>query len=171
MPVLTATTDDIPEILSLINSAYRGDASRDGWTTEANLIQGEIRTDENDLLKLMKTPGAVFLKFVNEAGKIDGTVFLQKVNTKLYLGMLSVTPRSQAKGIGKELMKGAEIYASETGCASIFMRVISLRHELIAWYERKGYYATGETEAFPAGNQFGTPTQQLEFLIMEQKLY
>lgn len=170
MPVLIATTDDIPEILLLINSAYRGDASREGWTTEANLIEGEIRTDENDLMQLMKIPGAVFLKFVNESGKIDGAVFLQKVNTKLYLGMLSVTPRLQAKGIGKELMKGADIYGSENGCRRIFMRVISLRHELIAWYERKGYYVTGEREAFPAGNQFGTPTQPLEFLIMEKKI-
>lgn len=168
MPVLTATSHDIPSLISLINSAYRGDASRQGWTTEANLLDGELRTDLNDLLQLMQTPGAAFLKYTDEAGETGGTVFLKKIEDRLYLGMLSVSPLLQAAGIGKQLMAAAETYAKENGCHSIFMKVISVRQELIAWYERKGYRITGETEPFPAGNQFGTPTQPLEFLIMEK---
>ncbi|MES1217315.1 MAG: GNAT family N-acetyltransferase [Bacteroidota bacterium] len=170
MPVLTATIKDIPSLIALINNAYRGDASRQGWTTEANLLEGELRTDEKDLLQLMETPGATFLKYENEDGIIEGTVLLKMVDKRIYLGMLSVSPLLQAKGIGKELMAKAEVYAKENGCHSIFMRVISVRDELIAWYERKGYRKTGEIEAFPPGNHFGTPTQPLEFLIMEKAI-
>lgn len=82
--------------------------------------------------------------------------------------MLSVSPAAQAKGIGKELMLAAEAYARKQNCTSIFMKVISIRHELIAWYERKGFIKTGETEPFPDDHKFGVPTQELEFLILEK---
>jgi ribosomal protein S18 acetylase RimI-like enzyme len=88
----------------------------------------------------------------------------------MYLGMLSVSPFIQAKGIGRQLMNTAEDYAKNHNCSSIFMKVISIRHELIAWYERKGYKTTGETEPFPADNRFGIPVKPLEFVIMEKKL-
>jgi len=88
----------------------------------------------------------------------------------MYLGMLSVSPLLQSQGIGKELMADAEVYARKCGCNAVFMKVISIRYELIAWYERKGYRKTGEREAFPPGNHFGTPTQPLEFLLMEKMI-
>ena len=170
MPVLFATAADIPSLISLINKAYRGDESRRGWTTEAHLLEGELRTDEKDLLQLMQMPDAAFLKYINEDGVIQGTVFLKKADDKMYLGMLSVSPLLQSQGIGKELMADAESYARKCGCNTVFMKVISVRHELIAWYERKGYYKTGERETFPPGNQFGIPTQPLEFLLMEKMI-
>jgi ribosomal protein S18 acetylase RimI-like enzyme len=168
MPVLTATLQDIPELVTLINSAYRGDASKKGWTTEADLLKGEIRTNEETIGQLMQTEGAVFLKYINEQTEIVGCVFLDKKGNKLYLGMLSVSPVLQAKGTGKKLMHAAVSYAKQEGCDAIFMRVISVRHELINWYEKQGYYKTGQTEPFPDDNRFGIPTQPLEFLIMEK---
>ena len=170
MPVLTATLQDIPELVSLINSAYRGDASKKGWTTEADLLEGEIRTNEETLEQLLQTNGAVFLKYINEQNEIEGCIFLDKKGDQLYLGMLSVSPILQAKGTGKTLMNAAVDYAKQEGCDSIFMRVISLRHELINWYEKLGYSKTGQTEAFPNDNRFGIPTQPLEFFIMEKMI-
>lgn len=170
MPVLTADTTDIPALVALMNSAYRGEASKKGWTTEADLLLGEERTDRTVLDQLMRTPGAVFLKYVNAVNTIEGCVFLQQKGKKLYLGMLSVDPEVQAKGVGKQLMTAAIETAKETGCDSIFMKVISLREELIAWYERQGYRVTGETEPFPADNRFGIPVQPLVFVIMEKKI-
>jgi ribosomal protein S18 acetylase RimI-like enzyme len=73
----------------------------------------------------------------------------------------------QAKGIGKQLMNAALGHAIQQQCSSIFMRVISLRHELIAWYERQGYKKTGEREPFPNDERFGVPMEPLEFVIME----
>jgi ribosomal protein S18 acetylase RimI-like enzyme len=170
MPILTANSNDITALEELLNSTYRGEASKKGWTSEADLIAGDLRTDAATLQKLMQTREAVFQKYVNEENTIAGCVFLQKKGARLYLGMLSVSPLIQAKGIGKELMAVAESYAKEQKCSSIFMRVVSARHELVAWYERKGYRKTGETEPFPTDNRFGTPTQPLEFIIMEKEV-
>ncbi|HRE39186.1 MAG TPA: GNAT family N-acetyltransferase [Chitinophagaceae bacterium] len=160
---------DIPDLVPLINSAYRGEASKKGWTTEANLISGDIRTDKNQMEELMKTPGAVFLVYQNETGTLEGSVFLQKKENKLYLGMLSVLPELQAKGIGKKLMKEAEAYARQENCNSIYMRVISARHELIAWYEKLGYKNSGKTEPFE-NNKYGTANRPIEFIIMEKMI-
>jgi ribosomal protein S18 acetylase RimI-like enzyme len=168
MPIHTATENDIPAIVTLLNSAYRGEASKKGWTTEADLLKGDLRTDDATLHKLMQTPGAVFLKYLNDNNEIEGCVFLHDKGNRLYLGMLSVSPLIQAKGTGKQLMAAATEYARQQNCGSIFMKVISVRHELIAWYERQGYIKTGETEPFPADDRFGVSTQPLEFVIMEK---
>src|ERR1700754_1965868 len=104
MPVTIANTTDIPGLVKLLNSAYRGDASKKGWTTEADLLEGDQRTDEPTLSELMHSAGSDFLKYTNEENEIEGCVFLQKRNNKLYLGMLSVSPLIQAKGIGKQIM-------------------------------------------------------------------
>jgi ribosomal protein S18 acetylase RimI-like enzyme len=170
MPIVQATPDDIPALVALLNSAYRGEDSKQGWTTEANLLEGDLRTDAASLHQLMQTPGAIFLKYTNEQNKTEGCVFLHKKENKLYLGMLSVSPWIQATGIGKQMMTAAEEYGKDQQCISIFMKVISVRHELIRWYERKGYRRTGETEAFPTDNKFGIPTQPLEFIIMEKEI-
>lgn len=127
-----AVQSDIPDLVLLINSAYRGEVSKKGWTTEANLISGDIRTDKSQMEEQMKAPGAVFLVYQNEVGTLEGSVFLHKKGDKLYLGMLSVLPELQAKGIGKKLMSAAEAYAMQENCNSIYMRVISERHELIS---------------------------------------
>ena len=165
-----ATTADIPVLLSLINSAYRGEASRQGWTTEAHLLTGEKRTDADALNILIEAPDSVFLKIVNAEGSIDGCVLLQKKQAKLYLGMLSVKPTAQAKGIGRQLLESAEVYAKQNQCISIYMTVISVRHELIEWYERRGYKKTGDTQPFPSHDSFGIPTRPLEMIVMEKMM-
>jgi ribosomal protein S18 acetylase RimI-like enzyme len=170
MAITQATEKDIPELVALLNSAYRGEDSKKGWTHEAHLVEGDLRTDAAHVIELMESPGAFFLKYLNERGKLEGCVFLQKKGSKLYLGMLSVSPLTQAKGIGKQLMSAAEDHARAQSCEHIFMKVISLRHELIAWYERKGFQGTGQTEPFPTDTKFGIPTQQLEFIILEKKI-
>jgi di/tripeptidase len=58
-----ATIIDVPELNALVNSAYRGDSSKQGWTTEADLLGG-IRTDEDGLSELMQQPGSFILKYV-----------------------------------------------------------------------------------------------------------
>ena len=168
MAISAATIKDIHVLVSLINSAYRGEASKKGWTTEADLLKGELRTDENILAELMQTPDTIFLKYTSEAGEVEGCVFLDKKENRLYLGMLTVAPMQQAKGIGRQLMNAAEEYCRQQNCEAIFMRVISVRHELISWYEKLGYQKNGQTEQFPADNRFGIPTQPLEFIIMEK---
>jgi ribosomal protein S18 acetylase RimI-like enzyme len=169
MPVYIARKEDIPALVKLLNSAYRGEESRQGWTTEANMVAGDLRTDEANMNELMQLPGAIFLKYTDERNEIEGCVFLQKRQDKLYLGMLSVSPGLQTKGSGKKIIAASELYAKEQGCPAVFMRVISIRNELIAWYERQGYYKTGEVQPFD-DTKFGTASQPIEFVVMQKDL-
>lgn len=169
MQISPAGKQDIPALVKLINSAYRGEGSKLGWTTEADIVAGDLRTDETNMDELMNLPGAIFLKYANEKNEIDGCVFLHKRLGKLYLGMLSVSPLLQTKGIGKQIMKAAELYAKDQACPSIFMMVISVRHELIAWYERQGYYKTGEIQPF-VDTKFGMANEPVEFIVLQKNL-
>ena len=170
MSILPATLHDIPALLTLVNSAFRGDSARQGWTHEADLLHGDLRTDESSLRDLLQQPGGTVLKYCTDTGQIDGCVYLQVKTNELYLGMLTVSPAQQGAGIGKMLMAAAEAHAQQSGCAKIRMRVLSTRLELIAWYERHGYHFTGETEPYAFDHKFGVPTQPLEFVILEKMM-
>lgn len=165
--ILPATAKDAAELNVLVNSAYRGDSSRQGWTTEADLLDG-TRTDAAAIEEIINKPDYTILKYV-EAGKILGCVELHNENGKLYLGMLTVRPHLQGKGIGKDLLKAAEAVAEKQKCKSIFMTVISVRKELIDWYVRHGYRDTGERKPFAFNDpRFGQPKKQLEFMVLEK---
>lgn len=165
-----AGISDIPGIMQLLNSAYRGESSRKGWTTEADLIAGEVRTDENNLTEVMQLPGSQFLKYTGQAGRILGCVNLQLHENRVYLGMFSVDPDLQGGGIGKRILQAAEEYARSVGAASIYMSVISVRAELIAWYQRHGYADTGERKPFKEDGLTGKHLRELEFMILEKAL-
>lgn len=167
--ITKASVEDAPELDNLVNSAYRGDSSRQGWTTEADLLDG-TRTDAAAIAELIKTPGTTLLKYVEE-NKILGCVELRNQDDRLYLGMLTVRPHLQGKGIGKILLNTAEEEAGRQQCSSIFMTVISVRHELIEWYVRHGYQPTGERKPFAFNDpRFGQPKMKLEFIVLEKKL-
>jgi ribosomal protein S18 acetylase RimI-like enzyme len=168
--ISTATLQDIPRLISLVNNAYRGEHSKKGWTTEAFLLEGNQRIDEPTLQQMMQTPGGIIKKCVTHAGEIVGCVYLAVQANELYLGMLSVSPDMQAQGIGKKILTAAEEYALASNCTAINMTVISVRQELINWYIRHGYYLTGETKPFPTDNRFGTPTQAIEFVVLQKPM-
>jgi GNAT superfamily N-acetyltransferase len=171
MCISTATIIDVPELTALVNSAYRGDSSKKGWTNESHLLDG-TRIDEATFASYFINPNITILKFTNSENKIEACVHLEKQGNKLYLGMLTVQPVLQNSGIGKQLLLAAEDYAKQMVCNVITISVISLRHELIAYYERKGYVATGKSFPFPAEHeQFGKPKQALELITMEKRLF
>ena len=163
-----ATINDIPALQALVNGAYRGERSRKGWTTEADLLGG-IRTDVDNLRTMLLHPSAVILKYETD-GLLLGCVYLEHKKSELYLGMLSVSPETQAQGIGKKLLAAAEQRAIELSCAAITMVVIPLRTELVAWYQRRGYAATGEIRPFPNDPRFGLPTQALSLMVMTKAM-
>jgi len=169
MHISKATDADIPSMVTLINSAYRGESSKKGWTTEADLLGG-VRTSEKSLQDTMNKPGAVILVNRNDNGDITACVYLQKEPGTFYLGMLTVSPLLQAGGIGGRLLNAAEAYVKEQNGNNITMTVISVRAELIAWYERHGYVKTGESKPFPTDPAFGIPKQPLEFVVMKKTL-
>ena len=165
MTIQPATTADIPCIVKLVNSAYRGEAGEVGWTHEGHLISGP-RTQEADVAELMRGGGVILTGWEHE--ELAGCVYLKKEVHRLYLGMLSVSPRHQGLGIGKKLMAAAAASAVQQNCSVIRITVISARGELIAWYERQGFRRTGEVEPFHEGDRFGTVKQPLELVVLEK---
>ena len=166
--ITIAATVDIPVLITLLNSAYRGEESKQGWTHESNLIAGDVRITEETLLDVMKLPDCVLLKYINEQQQITGCVNLQKHDDRIYLGMFSVSPKLQGGGIGKQLLKAAEEYTHHLHCSAIYMHVISLRSELIDWYKRHGYADTGETKPFTEDGVTGRHLQPLKFMVLEK---
>ncbi len=165
-PLQPADTD---ELIRLVNSAYRGEGSKKGWTTEADLLDG-IRTDEKSITAQLQKPGATMLVAKDGDQRLQGCVYLLRQGDQLYLGMLTVAPDIQARGIGKQLLLAAENHARDLNCSSVIMTVIDIRLELIAWYERHGYRNTGEIKPFPTDPAFGIPKQPLQFVVLEKKL-
>jgi len=170
MPISIAEEKDISSLVTLMDSAYRGESAKQGWTSEADLFIGNKRTDEDTLFKLMAKPGAVFLKYTNEENIIEGCVFLHKNESRLYLGMFSVSPSAQGKGIGKKLLAAADQHAKDQNCSSIYMTVITVREDLIAWYEKNGYQQTARVLPFPVDERYGIPTQPLELMVLEKQV-
>jgi ribosomal protein S18 acetylase RimI-like enzyme len=170
MSVVFAERKDISSLVTLMDSAYRGEDSRQGWTSEADLFIGNKRTDEAAVSNLMTKPGSVFLKYINENKIIEGCVYLHKKESRLYLGMFAVWPSAQGKGIGKKLLTAADEYAKQKHCTSIYMTVITLRQELIAWYEKNGYQKTARVLPFPVDERYGIPTQPLEMVVLEKHM-
>jgi len=167
--ITKALVEDAPALDKLVNSAYRGESSRQGWTTEADILDG-TRTDAAAIAEIIQMPDTILLKYVEE-NEILGCVELRNQNGKLYLGMLTVRPQLQGKGIGKLLLKEAEEEAIKQKCTSIFMTVISVRKELIDWYVRHGYQLTGERKPFAFNDpRFGQPKMKLEFVVLEKKI-
>jgi ribosomal protein S18 acetylase RimI-like enzyme len=165
-----ATGSDVPALVALVESAYRGDASRAGWTTEADLLEGQ-RTDPEGVAAVVRSEESRML-LVEEDGALIACCQLEHRGTHAYFGMFAVRPDLQGAGLGKVIIAEAErTVRAEWGADEMHMTVISAREDLIAWYERRGYRRTGRMSPFPYGDErFGIPQRddlQFELLVKE----
>ncbi len=167
-----ATPEDVDALVALVTSAYRGDASKQGWTTEADLLHGP-RIAASELSRDLERENSEVMLALRD-GDITGCVHIEKKDADTgYLGMFAVRPTGQGRGVGKALMKTAEEYAAKQwGIRRMQMTVIDVRAELLAFYERRGYRRTGATKPFPYGQpEFGDPQHpSLQFAILEKEL-
>jgi ribosomal protein S18 acetylase RimI-like enzyme len=166
-----AADADVDELVALIESAYRGESSRAGWTTEADLLQGQ-RTDPEGVREVIASPDSRLLT-VERDGRIVACCQLEHRGQYAYFGMFAVSPALQGAGLGKAVIAEAERQARETwGATEMHMTVISVREELIAWYERRGYRRTGRMTPFPYGDErFGIPQRaDLRFELLVKPL-
>lgn len=170
-----AVPTDAAALEALVNSAYRGESSKAGWTTEADLLGGQ-RVDQaglRDTILRGAARGDVAILVHEDAAGLAACVQLEPSGPDCYLGMLTTRPTSQGGGLGRRLLAAAEQYAREHfGTREMSMTVITQRTELIAWYERRGYRRTGEFKPFPYGNQrFGEPRRpDLRFELLRKLL-
>ncbi|MGW4894863.1 GNAT family N-acetyltransferase [Kitasatospora sp. NPDC004240] len=152
-----ATPADVPALVELVESAYRGESSRDGWTTEADLLGGR-RTDAEGVTTALTHPDGIVL-LAERDGELLACCQLEHRGEHAYFGMFSVRPGRQGGGLGRAVLAEAErIAAEEWGTTRLEMSVIEQRAELIAWYERRGFHRTGVYSPFPYGDErFGIP--------------
>ncbi|TFD60994.1 GNAT family N-acetyltransferase [Cryobacterium suzukii] len=166
-----ATTDDVPALLVLVTNAYRGDASRQGWTSEADLIDGQ-RLDADLLREDLNRADSLVLLGVR-GGDLVGCAHIAKdVGDAAYFGMFAVHPTGQSQGDGKRILAEAERLAvSEWDSTVMTMTVIDVRDSLIAFYERRGYQRTGVQKPFHSDTRFGVPRRDdLQLEVLEKVL-
>lgn len=166
-----ATLADVDQIVSLVNHAYRGDSGKIGWTTESDLLAG-IRTDSERISQSINLEDSIILVAAVD-NRIEGCVHLTKKNENTaYLGMLTVNVHKQASGLGRKILEESERFVRvEWKVKTVEMTVISVRKELIEWYQRRGYVMTNERRPFPRDEKFGSPLRgELEFVVLEKSL-
>ena len=171
LPVRVATPADAEAISALVNSAYRGDSSRAGWTTEADLLGGQ-RVDAQGVADMIAAAGNIVLVHERDCVPV-ACVHLERSGDACHVGMLTIQPALQARGIGRRLLQAAEAWAAGTWASKTMrMHVIAQRGELVAWYERRGYRRTGERSPFPYGDErFGLPRRpDLVFDVLSKPL-
>lgn len=170
--IATTSEEDVNAISKLVNSAYRGDSSRAGWTTEADLI-ADTRINAAGVTEKINAPNGVILLAHDEQGAMASCCELLKQEDYVYFGLFAVDPQRQSGGIGKQVMDEAERYAKEDmGVSTMEMSVIWTRDELMNWYERRGYVKTDEKKPFPYGQlENGTPLRDdLYFRVLKKPL-
>lgn len=166
-----ATEADIDALVPLVTSAYRGDASRQGWTTEADILDGN-RIDPEVLRGDITRPRSRVL-IAERDGEMLACAHVCDENGVGYFGMFAVKPTLQGGGVGRQVLAEAErIAREEWGLPTMRMTVIDLREELVAWYVRRGYTRTGIKKPFPATDpRFGLPKRDdLQFEVLEKAL-
>lgn len=165
-----ASTTDVESMVTLINSAYRGEVSRQGWTTEADLLAGR-RTDAEELKRLLHDPNSMLLVCKLDT-QLLGCVHLCQSGDHVQIGMLSVMPTHQGQGLGKQLLVKAEQMAQQTWHVHrMVLSVIVARQELIAFYERRGYRRNGIIKPFPVNPDLWTPkVDGLSLALLEKNL-
>ena len=166
-----ATHADIPALVALVTSAYRGDVSRQGWTTEADLLDGQ-RIDPDVLARDIGRARSRIL-VAERGGEMLACAHVAEEDGTGYFGMFSVRPDLQGGGVGKAMLAEAErIAREEWQLPTMRMTVIDIRDELIAFYERRGYARTGIKKPFPYGDErYGIPKRKdLRFEILEKPL-
>ena len=166
-----ATPDDLDAIVALVTSAYRGDSSRAGWTTEADFLDGN-RIDAEVLRTDIERAGSRVL-LAERDGELLACAHVSEEDGAGYFGMFSVVPGLQGGGIGKQVLAECErIARDEWRLPAMRMTVIDIRDTLIAFYERRGYRRTGVLKPFPYGDErFGLPQRDdLRFEVLEKDL-
>ena len=166
-----AVNGDIPALVALVTSAYRGDVSKQGWTTEADMLDGQ-RIDPDVLRHDIARPRSRII-IAERDGLLLACAHVAEEDGAGYFGMFSVHPERQGGGVGKVVLAEAErIAGEEWGLPAMRMTVIDIRDELIAFYERRGYVRTGIKKPFPYGDErYGIPKRDdLRFEVLEKPL-
>lgn len=166
----TATQADASAIARLVNRAYRPEEGAAGWTHEADLVAGD-RVSVAQVVDAIVHPHTAILLAL-QGNTVVATVQVEQHGRTGHIGMFAVLPVLQGVGVGRQLLGYAEQYAVDCfGAEKWVMFVLSARHELLAFYQRCGYQATGEVMDYPLLAGAGTPKlANLQVDILEKQV-
>lgn len=165
-----AREEDAGAVAALVERAYRGPESATGWASEAGILTGP-RSNVAEIAALIAAADCRFLLAEDAAGLAACALIQDKGEGRAYFGMFAVAPDRQTGGLGKSVVAEAERAARELWRArSLSLTVISIRDTLIAWYERRGYALTGETEPFPFGEHSGALRTDFCLVVMRKEI-
>lgn len=145
-----ATEEDAAQLQQLVESAFRAEDSRKGWTDDLGLSLS-FRLDAQEILAMITKPDSVMLMATNGQNTLVGSIGTSRRDTNhAHLFMLAVDTSQQRSGIGRQVLAYAEDYCQRTwGVTTLGLNALSNRQQLILWYSRRGYKPTGETSPFP----------------------
>jgi ribosomal protein S18 acetylase RimI-like enzyme len=124
--VRRATCGDAAALAGLVNRAF---------AIEASFVDGD-RTDPDEIARLIASGTFVVLE---RPGGLAAAVYVERG----YLGLLSVAPEMQGRGLGTRLVRIAEALAEAAGDTTMQLKIINLREELARWYRSLGYREVG----------------------------
>jgi ribosomal protein S18 acetylase RimI-like enzyme len=164
-----ATIGDVPALALLIERAYRGPEAAKGWTNEASLLTGP-RSSPAEIEGLVRDPGARFVTAFSDE-RMAACALIKREGDGAYFGMFAIDPDAQGGGLGKLMMARCEEAARELwGAGFVRLQVISLRDQLIQWYERRGYVQTGEREPFPFETATGALRTDFDLVVLKKAI-
>ena len=171
LQIRPARAGDAEVLVTLIRSAYRGDTSRAGWTSEADLVEGD-RISAGQVRAMIERSGSLVLAAETEAGIVACCQLENRGSGLAYFGTFAVSPHDQGAGLGRQLMAEAELQAVTAFAARrLEMTVLAQQDKLIAYYERRGFLRTGETRPFPAHPRYARPLRDdLYFVVLVKDL-
>jgi N-acetylglutamate synthase-like GNAT family acetyltransferase len=166
-----AAPSDAEGLVDLIRSAYRGVASRQGWTSEADLVDGQ-RIDAEQVLAMIRGQASRMLVLDTDDGLVACCALEDQGKGRAYFGTFAVSPTKQAAGLGRHVIAQAEREACQVfGAGVLEIAVLAQQELLVSWYERLGFRHTGETRPFPADERFARPlVDGLYFVVLEKQL-
>lgn len=166
-----AESGDAEEVVSLVRSAYRGERSRAGWTSEADLVEGD-RIDVEQVRAMIADPGSLLLLATDDEGVMACAQAVDRGQGLSYFGTFAVRPQLQGGGVGRRVIAEAERRARDILSATAMeMTVLVQQAALISWYERLGFHRTGEIRPFPIDERFARPLREgLAFAVLRKDL-
>jgi GNAT superfamily N-acetyltransferase/predicted ATP-grasp superfamily ATP-dependent carboligase len=151
-----AVAEDAPDIVRLINGAFRPKPGAEVWTSEANLVRGD-RINLSQVADAIAQESSAFLLALL-SGKIVACYHVDGRKPQAYIGLFAVDPALQKMGIGDAIRKYVEEYASSVFASTSFtLLVLAPRKELIAFNKRRGFQPTGREYRYPKSLGIGEP--------------
>jgi ribosomal protein S18 acetylase RimI-like enzyme len=164
-----ATPADVPRLATLIELAYRGSDAATGWTNETDILEGP-RSSPEEVERLVRDPDSRFV-LAHDGDRLIGSALLKQQGEGAYFGMFAIDPRLQQQGLGKSVISRCEAAARELWNAKYLeLTVISLRDELIGWYQRRGFRLTGERHPFPFDVATGALRTDFDLVVLQKPL-